>query len=80
MNHCIREYTTIVHGAENSLMYTPAVLDLVEVLKDELAFIVMEEWPAPLTTSVPANLGEYLNFLRYCIEVKWVWFMALEFI
>ncbi|KAI1795789.1 kinase-like domain-containing protein [Ganoderma leucocontextum] len=44
------------------------VLDLVEVFKDALAFIVMEEWPAPLTTSVPANLGEYLNFLRYCIE------------
>ncbi|KAM5531210.1 hypothetical protein V8D89_015128 [Ganoderma adspersum] len=44
------------------------VLDLVEVPKDELAFIVMEEWPAPLTTAVPTSLGEYLNFLRHCIE------------
>ena len=51
-------------------MSTLAVLDLIEVHKDELAFIVMEEWPAPLTTAVPTNLGEYFNFLRHCIEVS----------
>lgn len=70
MNHCIREYIILVHREGGLMRYPSAVLDLVEVPKDELAFIVMEEWPAPLTTNVPTNLGEYLNFLRCCIEVK----------
>ncbi|EJF65942.1 kinase-like domain-containing protein [Dichomitus squalens] len=68
-----REYDVIRHLSRPTLRNHPMnhcipVLDLIEVPKDKLAFIVMEEWPAKLTTHIPTNLGQYLGCLRYCIE------------
>ena len=51
------------------LTSTSAILDLIEVPKDNLAFIVMEEWSSQLVAATPCNLGLFLDALRQCIEV-----------
>lgn len=68
MNHCIREYP---HLPEINKLLMPdlAVLDLIEVPRDNLAFIVMKEWSAQLVADTPCNLGLCLSALRQCIEV-----------
>lgn len=69
MNHCIREYP---HMPEINKLLMPdlAVLDLIEVPRDNLAFIVMQEWSAQLVADTPCNLGLCLSALRQCIEVS----------
>ncbi|KAH9901019.1 kinase-like domain-containing protein [Cubamyces lactineus] len=44
------------------------ILDLIEVPKDNIAFIVMEEWSSQLVSATPCNLGLFLDALRQCIE------------
>ena len=51
------------------LTLAPAILDLIEVPKDNIAFIVMEEWSSQLVSATPCTLGLFLDALRQCIEV-----------
>ncbi|KAF8798048.1 hypothetical protein BYT27DRAFT_7124490 [Phlegmacium glaucopus] len=49
--------------------HTIPVLDLFEISKDSIAFIVMEEWSSQLITSTrPCCLKSFLAALRQCIE------------
>ncbi|KAI0831392.1 kinase-like domain-containing protein [Trametes gibbosa] len=68
-----REYDVIRHLSRPPLRSHPMnhcipVLDLIEVPRDNLAFIVMEEWSSQLVADTPCNLGLFLNALRQCIE------------
>ncbi|KAI0374986.1 kinase-like protein [Pilatotrama ljubarskyi] len=68
-----REYDVIRHLSSPSVRNHPMnhcipVVDLIEVPKDKLAFIVMEEWSSQLISHTPCNLGLFLNALRQCIE------------
>jgi hypothetical protein len=47
-----------------------AVLDLIEVNKDNVVFIVMEEWSSQFITGPPCCLKVFLGALRQCIEVR----------
>lgn len=57
-----------------------AVLDLIEVPKDKLAFIVMEEWSAQLAADTPCSLVCFLDALRQCIEVHLLYCIRTEHI
>jgi hypothetical protein len=48
----------------------PAILDFVEIIKDNVVFIVMEEWSPQLITDPPCCLKGFLGALRQCIEVR----------
>ncbi|EIW59978.1 uncharacterized protein TRAVEDRAFT_119655 [Trametes versicolor FP-101664 SS1] len=68
-----REYDVIRHLSSPTLRSHPMnhcipVLDLIEVPRDNLAFIVMKEWSAQLVADTPCNLGLCLSALRQCIE------------
>ncbi|KAI0636880.1 kinase-like domain-containing protein [Trametes polyzona] len=68
-----REYDVIRYLSSPSLRNHPMnhcipVLDLIEVPRDNIAFIVMEEWSSQLVAHTPCNLGLFLNALRQCIE------------
>lgn len=55
------------------ILMTPsiAILDLVEVQRDSVVFIVMEEWSSQLIPdSGPCCLKLFLASLRQCIEVR----------
>lgn len=48
----------------------PAVVDLIELVVDDIAFIVMEAWSSQLITDDgPCCLGLFFATLRQCIEV-----------
>jgi len=48
----------------------PAVVDLIELVVDDIAFIVMEAWSSQLITGDgPCCLGLFFATLRQCIEV-----------
>ena len=47
-----------------------AVLDFIEVVKDNLLFIVMEEWSSQFLSGPPCCLNIFLGALRQCIEVR----------
>ncbi|KAK0450906.1 kinase-like domain-containing protein [Armillaria borealis] len=67
MNHCIRAFKDPVLVPR--LMQPAAVLDLVVVPDDDLAFIVMEEWSSQLIADGgPCCLRLFLGALRQCIE------------
>lgn len=53
------------HGFWNT-----AILDLIEVVANELAFIVMEEWSPNFIPGPPRTLRLFLGALRQCIEVS----------
>ncbi|KAI0670295.1 kinase-like domain-containing protein [Trametes maxima] len=68
-----REYDVIRYLWSPSLRKHPTnhcipLLDLIEVSKDSLAFIVMEEWSPQLVTAIPCNLGQFFHALRQCVE------------
>ncbi|KAH9856970.1 kinase-like domain-containing protein [Lenzites betulinus] len=68
-----REYDVIRHLSSPPLRSHPMnhcipVLDLIEVPRDNLAFIVMEEWSSQLVAETPCDLGHFLSALRQCIE------------
>ncbi|OCH94980.1 kinase-like protein [Obba rivulosa] len=44
------------------------VLDLIQVPKDDIAFVVMEEWAPQHVAGVPCNLRIFLGSLRQCLE------------
>ncbi|KAG6814368.1 hypothetical protein H0H92_010954 [Tricholoma furcatifolium] len=48
--------------------HTIPVLDFVEVVEDEIVFIVMEEWSSQLITDTPCCMKLFLSALRQCIE------------
>ncbi|KAG6832134.1 hypothetical protein H0H87_002446 [Tephrocybe sp. NHM501043] len=48
--------------------HTIPVLDFVEVIEDDLVFIVMEEWSSQLITDTPCCMRLFLSALRQCIE------------
>ena len=43
---------------------------MIEVPKDSIAFIVMEEWSPQLVSETPRTLRLFLGALRQCIEVS----------
>ncbi|RDX56673.1 hypothetical protein OH76DRAFT_406570 [Lentinus brumalis] len=68
-----REYDVIRYLSSPALRTHPMnhcipVLDLIEVPKDKLTFIVMEEWSSQLANDTPCHLTCFLNALRQCIE------------
>ncbi|OBZ75149.1 Sperm motility kinase W, partial [Grifola frondosa] len=62
MNHCIQT------NELGELTLFTAILDRIEVPKDRIAFIVMEEWSSQLIADTPCNLKLFLASLRQCIE------------
>ncbi len=71
MNHLIRESQS--RHAWNIFTYantTLAILGLIEVPEDNLAFIVMEEWSPQLVSDVPCTLRNFFGAIRQCIEVR----------
>lgn len=68
MNHTIRKFAVSI----NRLYLTggKAVLDFMEVVKDNIVFIVMEEWSSQFITEPPCCLKVFLGALRQCIEVR----------
>ncbi len=51
--------------------HTLAVLDLFELVDDDIAFIVMEEWSSQfVTNSGLCCLGLFLSSMRQCIEAR----------
>ena len=53
-----------------NLRTLPAVVDLIELVVDDIAFIVMEAWSSQLITGDgPCCLGLFFATLRQCIEV-----------
>ncbi|KAI0721006.1 kinase-like domain-containing protein [Cerioporus squamosus] len=68
-----REYDVIRYLSSPPLRTHPMnhcipVLDFIEVPRDKLAFIVMEEWSSQLATDTPCHLTCFLNAIRQCIE------------
>lgn len=68
MNHCIRACGKLT--LRSSLIEFAAVLDLIQVHKDGIAFIVMEEWAPQHVAGTPCNLRIFLGALRQCLEVS----------
>ncbi|KAG5727962.1 MAP/microtubule affinity-regulating kinase 3 [Termitomyces sp. T112] len=48
--------------------HTIPVLDFIEVVDDDIVFIVMEEWSSQLMTDAPCCMKLFLAALRQCIE------------
>lgn len=72
MNHTIRKFSLLFQNfcRCNSRL---AVLDMVEVYNDQIAFIVMEEWsPQLIPGNGPCCLSLFLAALRQCIEVHFL--------
>ncbi|EGN95944.1 hypothetical protein SERLA73DRAFT_59776 [Serpula lacrymans var. lacrymans S7.3] len=46
------------------------ILDLIEVPKDDVGFIVMEEWSSNFIPETPCCLDKFLDALTQCIEVS----------
>jgi len=70
---CSREYDIIRLLSTPPLRYEPMnhtipVIDFVEIIKDNVVFIVMEEWSPQLITDPPCCLKGFLGALRQCIE------------
>ncbi|CAL1704456.1 unnamed protein product [Somion occarium] len=68
-----REYDVVRYLSSPSLRNDPRnhlipILDLIEVPKDDLVFMVMEEWSSHLIPETPCTLRLYLGALRQCIE------------
>ncbi|RDB21075.1 MAP/microtubule affinity-regulating kinase 4 [Hypsizygus marmoreus] len=53
---------------DDPMNHTIPVLDLIEVVDDDIVFIVMEEWSSQLITDTPCCLRLFLAALRQCIE------------
>ncbi|KAF8636580.1 hypothetical protein AX17_003391 [Amanita inopinata Kibby_2008] len=69
MNHTIRPY--ILHSSRlaSERLQPIAVLDFIEVPKDNLAFIVMEQWSSQLIhDEAPCSLTLFLAAIRQSIE------------
>lgn len=68
-NHLIREWD---HPflLLSILTILVAILGLIEIPKDDIAFIVMEEWSPQLVPETPCSLRLFLGALRQCIEVS----------
>ncbi|KAG5645228.1 hypothetical protein DXG03_006645 [Asterophora parasitica] len=54
---------------DDPMNHTIPVLDFVEVEKDDIVFIVMEEWSSQLLADPPCCLRIFLAALRQCIEI-----------
>lgn len=46
------------------------MLDFIEIIEDDIVFIVMEEWSSQLLSDTPCCLRLFLGALRQSIEVK----------
>ncbi|KAF8077919.1 kinase-like domain-containing protein [Lyophyllum atratum] len=53
---------------DDPMNHTIPVLDFIEVVDDNVVFIVMEEWSSQLITDPPCCLRLFLGALRQCIE------------
>lgn len=49
-------------------LYT-AVLELIEIPEDDIAFIVQEEWSSQRVSGAPCSLFSMLNGIRECLLV-----------
>jgi len=70
---CSREYDVIRLLSTPPLLceamnHTIPVLDFIEVIQDNLVFIVMEEWSSQFITGPLCCLKVFLGALRQCIE------------
>jgi hypothetical protein len=65
-NHTIRKLVERVSDNAHTFV---AILDIIRVPRDGLAFIVQEEWSSTIAHCAPCSLGGFLYAMRQCIEV-----------